>query len=82
MREMEFNKHDPKWIKLRIRNRFVPWERKYFGLYVDLVPITGIQEVMSKLHYSSKKLVVDTLNMVASRSMAYEKFPVLNTLLN
>lgn len=22
MRDMEFNKHDPKWVKLRIRNRF------------------------------------------------------------
>jgi len=22
MRDMEFNKNDPKWVKLRIRNRF------------------------------------------------------------
>jgi dynein heavy chain len=36
IRDMEFNKHDPKWIKLRIRNRYTKSEIKYYGLYVQL----------------------------------------------
>lgn len=69
VRDMEFNKHDPKWVKLRIRNRFVPQVRKHYGLYVHLnYAMRDYKDPLSRNHYSSKLLVVDTLNMVACRS--------------
>jgi hypothetical protein len=82
LRDMEFNKHDPKWVKLRIRNRFIAQERQYFGLYVSLSNSMNAKDQLPRLHYSAKRLVVDTLNMVASRSQAYQNFPILNILLN
>ena len=69
LREMEFNKHDPKWVKLRIKNRHSHRETKYFGLFVQLYyNIWEYKDSLQRLHYSSRKLVVDTLNMVAARS--------------
>lgn len=83
IRDMEFNKHDPKWVKLRIRNRFVAPKRKHYGLYVQLqYQMRDYKDPLARAHYSSKSLVVDTLNMVSARSQAYQTFPVINTLLN
>jgi hypothetical protein len=34
LRDMEYNKNDPKWIKLRMKNRYTQRKINYFGLCV------------------------------------------------
>jgi|APCry1669189070_1035195.scaffolds.fasta_scaffold260698_1 hypothetical protein len=69
LRDMEFNKHDPKWVKLRIKNRYVRETKRYFGLCVLLhYNFWEPFDSLGKLHYSYHKTVVETLNMVAGRS--------------
>jgi hypothetical protein len=44
LRDMEFNRDDPKWIKQRIRNRYEKQARKYFGLYIQIEDLYPYEE--------------------------------------
>lgn len=57
IKEMELNKYDPKWIQLRIRNRFEPVKKVFYGLSKQFGPETKIEQL--ELDKSSNSLQRD-----------------------